>query len=156
MDDLTGRIYGRLKVIAFSHKAGRVKHWICKCECGNIKTINGYNLGKGTNSCGCLAGKNIKHGETKFDTFSKEYRAWVSIKRRCFYKPAVDYKYYGGRGISVAPEWVKSYESFLKHIGRAPSTEHSIDRINVNGNYEPGNVRWATRKEQAKNKRIKS
>lgn len=81
-----------------------------------------------------------------------EYRAWKSIKRRCYNKNTKDYPYYGGRGIRVANEWLKDFNSFYNHIGNLPSPTHSIDRYpNKDGNYEPFNVRWATKKQQGEN-----
>jgi hypothetical protein len=84
---------------------------------------------------------------------TKEYRAWSAMKNRCFNTQGPGYEDYGGRGISVYPLWVNSFAAFYAHIGPAPSPRHSIDRIDVNGNYEPGNVRWATPKQQAYNRR---
>ncbi len=83
----------------------------------------------------------------------QEYRAWHEIKRRCFNKNCAAYKNYGGRGITLHGDWVDNYHAFLAHVGRKPSPEHSIDRIDNNKGYEPGNVRWATREEQNRNTR---
>lgn len=83
---------------------------------------------------------------------TKEYRCWNGIRDRCCNPKSIGYKYYGGRGIKFCEEWRGSFASFLDYIGPAPSPKHSIDRINNDGNYEPGNVRWATYKQQANNK----
>lgn len=93
---------------------------------------------------------NATHGMSK----SLEYRTWILMKRRCYDINDINYKSYGGRGIKVCPEWIESFETFFAYMGKKPSHNHSIDRINTNGNYEPGNVRWATRLQQARNKRM--
>lgn len=91
------------------------------------------------------------HGDTTHTTKSKEYQAWIGMKSRCFNVNEKRYKNYGGRGITVCDRWRDSYQNFLTDMGRAPSPKHSIDRINVDGNYEPTNCRWASIKEQANN-----
>lgn len=122
-----------------------------------MHTVTSNNLkGKHCQSCGCLfkevrsLGKSgLKHG--LYGT--KEYRAWQGMKRRCLYKSHKNYKHYGGRGIKVCPEWQNDFLAFYNHIGRAPGKEYTVDRIDNEGNYEPGNVRWATKSEQSKNQR---
>ena len=94
---------------------------------------------------------NKTHGESK--TRSVEYGTWSRVKTRCYNQKSKDYKDYGGRGIKMCDSWLNSYESFLRDMGRRPKGRYSLDRINVNGNYEPSNCRWATDKEQANNKR---
>jgi len=156
--NISGEKYGRLTVIEYDYtnsKNGRFK-WVCKCECGNIKSIDGHSLRKGlTKSCGCIKieqnkALNTKHGEANK---SGEYRAWKAIKKRCYWQKYENYHNYGGRGIIVCERWLHSFDNFLNDMGRRPSNKHSLDRIDTNGNYEPNNCRWATQKEQMSNTR---
>lgn len=96
----------------------------------------------------------FKHGETvKGNERSTEYNTWKAMKRRCDNKNGQSYKFYGGRGITVCSQWVNDFGQFLIDVGRKPSPEYSLDRIDVNGNYEPSNVRWATKQQQSFNRR---
>lgn len=92
---------------------------------------------------------NATHGMSK----SREYKTWFRMKSRCYDVTCQDYPDYGGRGITVCDDWINSFESFFEYMGKSPGKTHSIDRINNQGNYEPGNVRWATQTQQARNKR---
>lgn len=156
--DMSGQRLGKLTVIAFDKidEYGKAI-WTCRCDCGVIKPIQGCRLRKTykpTRSCGCLitAGlisRSKTHGMRK----SSEYTIWTDMKQRCFNPNDPYYKDYGGRGISVCQEWADSFESFYEHIGQRPSKRHTIERLNGSGNYEPGNVKWATWEEQANNRR---
>lgn len=152
MIDLTGRTFGKLTVIrregTRKRRQGTQPTWLCNCECGKTAVVGGVELRHGlTKSCGCLQ---RPHG--MFGT--PEYKAWTSMKGRCENPRARQYKNYGARGISVAERWRVSFATFLADMGRRPTSKHSIDRINNDGNYEPGNCRWATKTQQARNTRV--
>ena len=165
-----GDVYGRLTVVAYggiviSGKQGqRHSLWVCRCECGNVVSVMADGLPR-TRSCGCLlkevmaeigrvtAPLRVKHGHASMDGRGKwtpEYAAWHAINQRCKNQKCKAYKNYGGRGIEVR---LGSFEEFLAEVGLRPSPELSIDRINNDGHYEKGNLRWATRKQQCANSR---
>jgi NUMOD1 domain-containing protein len=160
--NITGQVFGRLTVVyhhGWSHSWGAV--WLCKCECGKETKVRGSNLRNGlTKSCGCLAAelakkRNYKASHPKNNGLAAEYSAWLSMKYRCYYPTYKKYGDYGGRGIKVCDRWLESFENFLSDMGPRPSSKHSLDRYpnNETGNYEPGNCRWGTKKEQANNTR---
>lgn len=124
-----------------------------KCKCGNefIAAISKVKI-RHTKSCGCISAEtkpNLKHGLAN----SSEYNTWNKIKGRCFNPKDEGFSDYGGRGITMCDEWKNSFEAFYNYVGKKPEGKYSMDRINNEGNYEPGNVRWATDIEQANNKR---
>jgi hypothetical protein len=152
--DISGLKFGKLIVINLEKKQGKLFYWNCICECGAKRIVSSNNLrNKTAFSCGKCIKKNKKHGHKTRLGASLEYSSWVSMKNRCYNKNTNNYSLYGGRGIAVCDRWLNSFENFLEDMGNRPSKKHSLDRINVNGNYEPSNCRWATKYEQLRNQR---
>lgn len=155
--ELLGQRFGRLTVIACEGSKNNQIHWLCRCDCGGETIASTAHLRSGhTQSCGCLKREitgNLRrtHGRHK----EPIYGVWAQMRQRCSSPTSKDYKYYGARGISVCPEW-DSFEAFFEYVSKLPhfgEPGRSLDRTENNGNYEPGNVRWATMYEQAQNRR---
>jgi hypothetical protein len=156
--NIIGQKYGRLTVTSFYGKKEnrRENFWNCRCDCGNLVTVSGYKLRTGhTRSCGCLARELLGDNRRTHGMANKvpEYKVWCDMRRRCR-APAGRYKYWRGRGLTVCLDWDASFESFYDHVGPRPSPKHTLDRIDNNRGYEPGNVRWATSLEQSRNRRF--
>lgn len=150
-----GDKFNRWEVLELPKKAGY--HWkaFCKCKCGTLRGVNTINLTRGhSKSCGCLTIERIKAALTTHGMADKHplYAVWLGMIARCRYANHIAYKNYGGRGIKVCDRWHK-FENFLFGMGERPFKGASLDRINNDGNYEPSNVRWATRQEQNRYKR---
>lgn len=155
IENLQRQRFGRLMVLAVGQPSpsGRTR-WQCICDCGEAALIQATNLKNGhTVSCGCLRRESTSKRRKKHG-FSNErlYNAWLSMRRRCESESSHAYKWYGGRGIKVCDRW-QLFENFMKDMGTPPSPKHSLDRIDCDGNYEPGNCRWATMKDQQRNRR---
>lgn len=152
MIDLTGQIFGYLKVIGFSHRH-RNTYWKCLCDCGNNIVVRGSSLKNGhTKSCSCLRIERNKEQKTKHGRYgSKEYITWSNMKKRCMNSKSPNYKDYGGRGIKICKRW-EEFENFYVDMGDRPEGK-SIDRIDNDGNYTPKNCKWSTHTEQMNNRR---
>lgn len=158
--DISGRKFGHLTVLkhAGSSKGGEAL-WQCRCDCGALTQVLSSDVRRSrTVSCGCVRAARLagRHGEASRLYRTPEYRAWGAMLSRCTDANRKDFHRYGGRGICVCDRW-RDFESFLadilSSIARRPSSRYSLDRIDNDGNYEPGNVRWATASQQRQNQR---
>jgi hypothetical protein len=165
MSVAVGDTYGRWTVVAPAPRGkwGQAR-WACRCACSEERVVDENNLKSNhSQSCGCLRRETLgarsrgnthrrRHGDSHPQNTAPEYLIWQAMKKRCGTPSDHDYSRYGGRGIQVCERWRGSYEAFLADMGRRPSSDHSLDRIDNDGNYEPGNVRWTTKRMQGRNR----
>lgn len=152
--DITGRKFGRLTVAMRSSPIGSMPvRWHATCDCGNKCIVAGNKLKKGlTRSCGCLAQESrVTSNTTHGMSGTRTYRQWEAMRHRCLYPSQDNYKWYGGRGIKICERWNR-FANFLADMGTAPDGLE-LDRKDTNGNYEPGNCRWITHKDNCNNRR---
>src|SRR5215831_1055163 len=155
--DITGQRFGRLVAVEYvgqrpcSGGRSTQAYWRCACDCGGSMVTAGTYLRTGkTVSCGCKNLERLRARRTHGNT--PEYRCWHAMVGRCTRPSHPNWRYYGGRGITVCERWL-SFDNFLTDMGKRPSMAHSIDRADNNRGYEPGNCQWATKAEQMTNRR---
>ncbi|AIX21384.1 putative HNH endonuclease [Synechococcus phage ACG-2014f] len=148
--DWTGYKNGKLTTLYQDgrHPKRNERMWMCECECGKRKRVAQSKL-KQTKSCGCNRGPNSNPNGNNNHPL---YTTWYGMKTRCLNQNTGNYMRYGGRGITICEEWRDNFQAFVDYVGERPEG-HTLDRINNDGNYEPGNVRWATSQQQALNRR---
>lgn len=148
--DITGQRFGRLTAIAAVEKRQHRWYWRCRCDDGNEVVVGGNDLRNGkTKSCGCLMRESrFAHGAAR----TVEYNSWVNMMQRCYNPRCKDFKNYGGRGIKVCDRW-HDFVNFLADMGLRPAAGYSIERVNVDKDYEPSNCIWLPMSEQSKNRR---
>lgn len=159
--DLTGQRFGKLTVVQREPRPNTSRaFWLCHCDCGKHAVKMGKYLTCGdTKSCGCdqaemRARGNAKYGDTiAHHDHMREYSIWRSMKSRCYTKSTSNYRFYGGKGVTVCPEWLDSFLNFYRDMGECPEG-FTLDRINPFGNYEPANCRWLSWAEQHRNLRV--
>lgn len=155
--DLAGLVFGRLTAIDRVVSPDGYARWRCSCSCGGSKVARAQTLRNGrTRSCGCLskevaAARVTTHGDTSNRSTTPEYRSYASMKNRCRNPNHHEFHRYGGRGIAICERWLESFGAFLEDMGRKPDPSFTIDRIDNDKGYEPGNCRWASRKHQNRN-----
>jgi hypothetical protein len=150
--DLTNQTFGKLTVLEWAGNS----RWVCQCECGNTSVVLTANLNRAnTTSCGCVRNiKSSKRNTTHGLSNTLAYKTWLGIRRRCRDEKFGSYKDYGAKGIDIWQPWYESVERFVADMGQPPTPEHTLDRIDNSKGYEPGNVRWATQTEQARNRSV--
>ncbi len=155
--DLSGMKFNSLTAIAYAGNRGGATLWRCRCDCGGESLVKAFKLKSGSiKTCGCgrrsyMTNENAEP-ETHRQSGTDVYNIWANMRRRCYDQSCDAYRYYGARGVAVCDEWRNSFSAFIADVGPRPSKDHSLDRIDVNGSYCPDNCRWATKRQQQRNK----
>lgn len=151
--DLSGKQYGLWTVLRYDKTVREISFWLCRCECGNEKVVRGHALRQGkSKSCGCKSNQFRSVGITTHGmSGTPEYSSWQHMKDRCSKPNHQHAKYYYAKGIRVCERWNESFDAFIADMGLMPSPKCQIDRVDSNGNYEPGNCRWATSVQNGRN-----
>jgi hypothetical protein len=148
---LIGKKFNHLTILKFDTPGlhGRTR-FLCQCDCGNMTTVQWNNIQSNSiKSCGCY---HIQRSTVHGKCGTQVYRCWRNMKERCLNPNNTEYVNYGGRGITIYEPWIHSFEKWYSYVGEPPTAKHTLNRIDNNKGYEPGNVQWATQKEQANNK----
>jgi len=151
-ENITGKRFGRLVAMEILPriKVGKYK-WKCQCDCGNITAVSPSHLKGGRIvSCGCYQ---MEVMTIHKQSYSIEYKRWISMKSRCSDPKHFSYKYYGGRGVKICHRWIDDFRNFFSDMGPIPTPRHTLDRIDCSGHYEPSNCRWVTREVNDRNRR---
>ncbi len=155
LKDMAGQVFGKWTVLGYDHAKDRNSFWLCRCECGTEKPVRGTDLRSSVSTqCKSCASRQspTKHGGSSEDGNSPEYRIWIGMKQRCYNPNAAGFKDYGGRGIVVCDRWKDDYAAFLEDMGPRPDGL-TIDRLDNDGDYEPGNCEWKTQTYQNRHTR---
>lgn len=158
--DITGQKFNRLTAIkmiglvSLGKDGSKKASWLCRCDCGKELAVTSNALRKNnTKSCGCLKTETVRRPRTHGLSRTPEYVTWTNMISRCEYENRPDFEHYGGRGIRVCERWRGSFQAFVDDMGKRPFPRATLERIRVDEDYEPGNCRWASQKEQTRNKR---